>query len=224
MGDSLLYIEQFKSGARVQIQRPNDSPTGGFMCRIEVLLPDTREVLIHAPVENNRRVELKIGGPLVLRLLSDNAIFRFRATMVAYSDVDGFDVVKLRIEDDGEKIQRRSAFRFNCAIPVTFSIIYTNGQQAEREEGIVSDLSAGGSKIFTNKSLPIGTLLNVSIQLGDDLVIAFADIRTKNDMPVKSKFAYQYGIRFAMMPESDQERIIRFMYKMQRDELKKARS
>jgi len=218
-----LFLEQLKSGARVQIQRPSDGPTSGFLCKIEVYLPETRELVVHAPVERNRPVDLKAGGNFTIRLMTDNAIYRFKAILMEYGDVDGFDVLKIRILDDGEKIQRRSAFRFNCAIPVSFSVIHTTGQQAEREEGILSDLSAGGSKIFTNKSLPIGTLLNVSIQLGDELVIAFADIRTKNEMPIKSKFAYQYGVRFAMMPESDQEIIIRFMYKMQRDELKKAR-
>jgi len=192
------------------------------MCKIEVLLP-TREVLVHAPVERNRPVDLLIGGNLILRLLTDNAIYRFKATMISYGDVDGFDVVKLRIDDTGEKIQRRSAFRFNCVIPITFSVIYSSGQQAEREEGIISDLSAGGAKIFTNKNLHTGYLLNISIPLGDDFVVAFGDIRTRTELPRQSKYSYQYGIRFSMMPESDQELIIRFMYKMQREELKKAR-
>jgi c-di-GMP-binding flagellar brake protein YcgR len=218
-----LFIESLKSGARVQIQRPSDGPSGGFMCKIEVLVPESRTVIVHAPVEKNRQVDLLVGGSLTLRVLTDNAIFRFKATMMAYGDVDGFDVVKLRVDDDGEKIQRRSAFRFNCALPISFSVIYTSGQQADRENGLISDLSAGGAKIYTSKSLPPGVLLNISIPLGDDLVVAFGDIRTKTDLPKQSKYPYQYGIRFSMMPESDQELIIRFMYKMQREELKKAR-
>ena len=218
-----MYIEYLKSGARVQIQRPFDTPNDGFMCKIEVLLPDTREVLIHAPIERNKPAELPIGGILILRLLTDNAIYSFNTTMIAYADVDGFDVVKLRIDDEGKKIQRRTAFRFNCMIPVSFSVIYSSGQQSEREDGMVSDLSAGGAKIFTNKSLHTSYLLTVSISLGDQLVVAFGDVRTRTELPRGSKFSYQYGVRFAMIPEEDQEKIIKFMYKMQREELKKAR-
>ncbi|MCL1884940.1 MAG: PilZ domain-containing protein [Defluviitaleaceae bacterium] len=218
-----MFVENLKSGARVQIQRPSDGPTGGFMCKIEVLIPEKRMVLIHAPVENNRPVDLKIGGSLMLRLLTDNATYRFRSTMMEYGDVDGFDVVKLRVDDEGEKIQRRSAFRFHCSIPISFSVIYSSGQQTEREEGIIIDLSAGGTKIYTNKSLHEGYLLNISIQLDKDTVVAFGDIRAKSELPRGSKYTYQYGIRFAMMPESDQETIIRYMYKIQREELKKAR-
>jgi len=218
-----VYIDYFKSGVRVQIQRPSDSPAGGFVCKVEDFVPEKREVLVHTPVENNRPVELNAGDRLSLRLMSDNAIYCFKATLVAHTDVDGFDVVRIHIDDDGEKIQRRSAFRFNCAIPVNFSVIYTSGQKAEREQGVITDLSAGGTKIYTNKSLPMGTLLNISIPLGDELIVALGSIRSKVDMPEKSKFTYQYGVRFAMMPESDQEQIIQFMYKMQRNELRKAR-
>ncbi|MCL1884548.1 MAG: PilZ domain-containing protein [Defluviitaleaceae bacterium] len=218
-----MYLELLKSGARVQIQRPTDGPNDGYTCKVEVLLPESRVVLVHAPVEQNKPVYLKIGGNLTLRLLTDGAIYRFNVLMMSYGDVDGFDVVKLRILDEGEKIQRRSAFRFNCGIPVTYSVIYASGQQAEREEGLVSDLSAGGAKIFTNKSLHTGYLLNISIPLGEGMVVAFGDVRSKTDLPQGSKFSYQYGIRFVMMPEADQEQIIQFMYKMQREMLKKAR-
>jgi c-di-GMP-binding flagellar brake protein YcgR len=218
-----LYLEHLKTGARVQIQRPGDGPSGGFMCKIEIQLPAKREILVHAPVEKNRPVDMPIGGSFFLRLLTDNAIYRFKATMIAYGDVDGFDVVRFRIEDDGEKIQRRSAFRFNCGIKINFSVIYSSGQQAETEEALITDLSAGGAKIFTDKILQVGYLLNISLQIGDDLVVAFGDVRTKTDLPPGQKHKYQYGIRFAMMPESDQEKIIRYMYKLQRDELKKAR-
>lgn len=218
-----MYVEYLKSGSRIQIQRPNDSPTGGFMCKTEVLLLEKREVLIHAPVEGSRHVELQAGGKFTLRLLSDNAIYRFSATMVSFGTVDGFDVARFRIDDDGEKIQRRSAFRFNCVIPVTFALIYTSGQQSEREEGIITDSSAGGAKIFTNKNLHVGYILNILLPLGENLLVVFGDVRTRTELSRNPKFNYQYGVRFSMMPESDQEQLIRFMYKLQREELKKAR-
>ncbi|MCL1846171.1 MAG: PilZ domain-containing protein [Defluviitaleaceae bacterium] len=218
-----MFVNNLKSGSRVQIQRPQDGANDGFVCKVEVLVPDSREILVHAPVENNRPVDLKDAGPLTLRLLTDNAIYVFKATFLAHGDIDGFDIIKLRVDDDGEKIQQRSTFRFNCAIPITFTVIYSSGQKAERDAGVISDLSAGGAKIFTDKSLQTGYLLNVSIQLGDELVVAFGDVRSRTELPEGSEFAYQYGIRFAMMPESDQEQIIRYMYKIQRDELKKVR-
>jgi len=218
-----MFIDQLKSGARVQIQQPGDAPNSGYTCKVEVLVPSKREVLIHAPVERRRLVPLRVGEKFVLRLLSENATYCYNAVLAAYADVDGFDVLRFRLEGNGEKIQRRSSFRFVCALRVSYAVIYSSGQQSERDEGLIIDLSAGGAKMYSNKKLSAGYLLNVELQLGDDLVVAFGDIRTVTDLPKSSKYAYQYGIRFTMMPEPDQEVIIRYMYKMQREELKKAR-
>lgn len=219
-----MFIEQLKSGARVQIQRAGDSPTGGYMCKVEVVLHAKKEVLIHAPIEQGRLVRLRTGERFTLRLLTENSTFNYRAELLGYTDVDGFDVLKFRLEDGGQKVQRRSAFRFNCALGISYSIIYSSGQQSERETGLVIDLSAGGAKIYSDKKLSIGYLLNIDLQLGDDLVVAFGDVRTSMELPRDSRYAYQYGIRFSMMPEADQEAIIRYMYKMQREQLKKARN
>jgi len=218
-----MYIDQLKSGLRIQIQKAGDKETEGYMCKIEVIIPETKVVLVHAPMSQGRMVKLTQGSKFHLRLLSDNATYTFEATLEAYTDIDGFDVIMFKLTTDGNKIQRRSAFRFNCALPVQFAVISQSGQQSERIEGLIIDLSAGGAKVFSSKSLRLGDLLNISLELGNDLVVAFGDVRTKTELPMKSKYAYQYGIRFSLMPESDQEKIIRYMYKEQRELLKKAR-
>jgi len=218
-----MFIDQIKPGARLQIQRPNDGPNEGFMCKVEVVLPDVKEVMVHAPISQGRIVKLPQGGVFNLRLLTDNAAYKYGAVLAAYTDIDGFDVIKFKLTTGGDKVQRRSAFRFNCSLNVEYSVVSQSGQQSDREVGLVRDLSAGGTKIYTEKSLRVGDLLNIGLQLGDELVVAFGDVRTKTDLPRESKYPYQYGIRFTMMPESDQEKIIRYMYKEQREALKKAR-
>jgi c-di-GMP-binding flagellar brake protein YcgR len=192
------------------------------MCKIEVVQPDTQEVVIHAPPERGRKVRYRAGGNFFLRLMTENATLRYRATFKGYGQIDGFDVVNFKLEDGGEKVQRRSSFRFSCSLPCNFAIIYTSGQQSEREDGLVVDISAGGAKVYSDKNLHEGYLLNIGLMLGKETVVAFGDVRTKMELGGGSKYAYQYGIRFAMMPESDQEKIIRHMYKLQREELKKA--
>ncbi|MCL2840393.1 MAG: PilZ domain-containing protein [Defluviitaleaceae bacterium] len=218
-----MFIEQLKSGSKVQIQRLSSDTDDGYMCKIEVMLPNTREVLIYPPIENGRLVRLRTGEKFVLRLMSDNSSFRYTATLVAYTEVDGFDVLRFKLEDGGEKIQRRSAYRFAYTLNVSFSVVYSSGEQSEREEGLIIDLSAGGAKMYSDKKMTIGHLLNIDLQLGDNFLVAFADVRTVMDLPRGSRYKYQYGFRFTMMPQVDQEVIIRYMYKLQREELKKAR-
>jgi c-di-GMP-binding flagellar brake protein YcgR len=219
-----LFIEQLKAGEKVKVQRPEDDAAGGFLCKIIKLVTERRQIFIHAPAEDNKIVEMDVGSELTLHLMTDNASYNFKASVLAYTEINGYDILRLQIVNTGEKVQRRSAFRFNCAIQTTFKIIYTDGQQAEDEEGLVTDLSAGGTKIYTNKGIPEGALLNISLPLDDDVtIIAFGDVRMKREVPDNAKYKYQYGVRFTMMPEADQELIFKYIMKMQREELKKAR-
>jgi c-di-GMP-binding flagellar brake protein YcgR len=218
-----MYIDQMKSGVRVQIQRPGAGPNEGFMCKVEVVLSHTKEVLIHAPMQGGRLVDLPKGDRFVLRLQTDKSVYQFKAILMEYLKEDGFDVIKFRITDQGEKVQRRDAFRFICAIPVTYSTVSNSGQMSSPETGLIIDLSAGGVKINASKSMQIKDFLNITMQLDDDLMVAFAEVCTKKEITGNDKYKFQYGIKFAMMPPSDQEKIVRYIYKAQREELKKAR-
>jgi len=219
-----MYLEKMESGRRIQIQQPGDAINEGFMCKIEVFIDETNEVLIHAPVSRGRLVDLPKFVSYALQVHADNAIYRFRAKVVEYLKLDGFDMVKFKVLDEGEKTQRRDAFRFDCAIAVEFSIIHDNGEQSETEHGLIIDISAGGIKMFSDIDMDEGALLNVQLQLGKEFIVAFGDVRTKMRIPKtkKSRYLFQYGVRFSMMPEGDKERIIRFIYQEQRDQLKKA--
>ena len=217
-----LFISMLKTGTQVQIQRPGAGTE--YMCKVEVLIEDAQEVLVHAPRDADKPVMIDPGENLNLRIFTDSAIYRYRATMVARTIVDGFGVIRLRINDSGEKVQRRSNFRFNCAIPVTFNVVKTSGEQGDKGIGIITDLSAGGTKIFSDAILSQGSLLNIQMTLGTELLVAFGDVRTRTELPARgSKYKYQYGVRFSLMPEADQEIIIRYMYKLQREALKKVR-
>ena len=222
MGVINMYLDQLKSSARVLIQRPGDGPHDGFMCKIVTLLND-QQLLIHAPKQDGQLVKLPVGDRFILRVMSDVSIYHFKAVLMAYLKEDGFDVVKFRVTDEGEKVQRRDAFRFNCAVVVEFATVSNSGQMGDSEKGLVIDLSAGGLKLNSNKFMQVRDFLNISMQLDDDLIVAFGEVCSMKDIPDNDKYKYQYGIKFAMMPATDQEKIVRYIYRAQREELKKAR-
>ena len=219
-----MYIDHLKSGTRVYLHRRGDSASGGILTRVEMLAPDKREVYVYSPKVDGRPISLSAEEQYYFRLVSDSSVYRFKVKFLSHGEIDGFDITSFKLMDTGEKTQRRSTFRFNVSKNIVFSVIYTSGHQSEKEEGLLVDLSAGGAKIFTDRKMNIGYLLNIDLQLDDDSIVTYGDVRTASDLPNGSRFAYQYGIRFAMIPESDQEKIIRYMYKKQREDLKRANS
>ena len=219
-----MYIDHLKPGAKVYLHRRGETTSGGILTRVELLMPEKQEVYVYALKSNGHPVKLTTDEQYYLRLITESSIFRYRVKFLAHGEIDGFDISSFKLMDGGEKTQRREAYRFNLNTMVVFSVVYTDGNQSEKIDGMVVDLSAGGAKIYSDRKVSKGELIIIDLVLDDDQIIAFGDVRTANDLPPKSKFAYQYGVRFAMMAESDQERIIRFMYKKQREELKKANS
>ena len=217
-----MYEDQLKPGTKVMIQKPGDAPNEGYVCKVEALYEQEKQVIITAPIQGGRIVLLD-KGKYVLRLLNDAGSIVYKSELIARHKIDGIEMVIFSLEDGGEKIQRRSTFRLNIAMRASFSVIYTNGQQSDKEESLIIDLSVGGAKIYTNKKLNLGYLLSIEMQLDDHLMVVFGDVRTNLKLPRESKYGYQYGIRFVMMPQEDQDRIIKFIYKMQRQDLKKIR-
>ena len=219
-----MFTNRLKSGEKVYLHKWGDNDSKGILTRIEIHLPDKKEVLIYAPQVNGRVVQLNPDTYYDLRMFGETAEYRFKVKFIAHSEADGFPITRFRLMHDGEKSLRRDAFRLNLDAMVLFSIVEEDGNQSEKDEGKVVDLSAGGARIYTDRKIEIGELLNLSIQLDKDLIIAFGDIKFADAAPPPTprqpKYAYQYGISFIMLADSDQEKIIRYIYQKQRQELK----
>ena len=223
-----MFTSRIKSGAKVYLHRWGDNSGKGVLTRIEVQIPDKKEVLVYAPQVNGRVMNLNTDMYYDLRMFGDTAEYRFKVKFLAHDEIDGFPISRFKLMHDGEKKHRREVFRLNLDAMVMFSIINEDGNQSEKDEGKVVDLSAGGVKIHTNRKIDKGELLNLSIQLENDAVIAFGDIKHAEPAPLsasklKRKYSYQYGIRFVTLTDSDEEKIIRFLYQKQMQEMRNLR-
>jgi c-di-GMP-binding flagellar brake protein YcgR len=210
-----MLAENIKTGTRVEItpkrRLPNEKP---HLSMVETVVND-KKVMIHAPAFRGEPIRLPKNENYVLRFLTENAVFRFDALLQEYVNVDGFEVILFQISGEGDKIQRRGLFRFTCAIPVTFTVVSENGDQSETQEGMIRDLSGGGMKMLSRLNMQEKSLIRVMLQLEDDYIMAFGEVLAKSDVP-DSIYEFQYGVKFAVMPEADQEKIIRFLYNEQR--------
>ena len=223
-----MFTNRLKSGEKVYLHKWGDNESKGILTRIEIFLPAKKEVQIYAPQVDGRILQLNTDTFYDLRIFGETAEYRFKVKFLSNDAADGFPISRFQLMHEGEKTLRRDAFRLNINTMVLFSVIENDGNQTEKEEGKVVDLSAGGAKILTNKEINQGELLNLSIQLDNDLIIAFGDIRFSDEAPqpksrTEPRYAYAYGISFVMLADSDQEKIIRYMYKAQREALKTAR-
>ncbi|MCL2605027.1 MAG: flagellar brake protein [Defluviitaleaceae bacterium] len=215
-----MLIKDIKTGDQVQIVYKGSATQGPYLTRVEVVESD-KTILIHAPLDKGKRIRLVERNVYGLRFISGEAQVNFDAKFMEHERVEGFEMLRFFLVSDGEKVQRRNAFRFICSIPVTFNVVADSGEQSTRTEGVVRDLSSGGIKMITTISIPQGSLLRIDLFLDDDYVMAFGHVLMTKHTPENVKYPYQYGIRFEVLPESDEERIVRYVYNEQRKLLKR---
>ena len=228
-----MFTNRLKSGEKAYLHKWGDNSSKGIITRIEHYRADDKELHIWPPKVNGRTARLSSDSFYEIRLFGETAEYRYKVKFIAHDEVDGFPISRFKLLHDGEKILRRDAFRLNLDTMVLFSVVQEDGHQSEKLEGRVIDLSSGGVRILTNQELNRGELLNLSIQLDNDLIIAFGDIRFSAAAPPPSRrgvgknpqprYTHQYGVSFVMLGDSDEEKIIQYMYRKQREALINAR-
>ena len=229
-----MFTNHLKSGEKAYLhQWGDDDSSKGILTRIEHYKAEDKELHIWPPKVDGKTARINSDSFYEIRLFADTAEYRYKVKFIKHDEIDGFPITRFKLMHDGEKILRRNAFRINLDTMVLYSVVQDDGNQSDKIEGRVVDLSSGGAKILTNQELDRGELLNLSIQLDNHLIIAFGDVRFAAPAPPtffrgigknpRPRYTYQYGISFVMLSDTDEEKIIQYMYRKQREELGRTR-
>jgi len=143
---------------------------------------------------------------------TEKGMLRFLAEVADRGEDGGAGSVRLSLLSDGERIQRRSFFRFNCVMPFTFSAADAPGENCD---GVMKDICGGGIRFVTNRDVPRDSIICCAITLRGETLKLSGEILHKQRFP-KSAYAYQYRIQFGDLPRDERERILRYIYDEQR--------
>ncbi|MGI6226653.1 MAG: flagellar brake protein, partial [Peptococcales bacterium] len=117
--------------------------------------------------------------------------------------------------------QRRDFVR----IPVSLSLEYRVENGAKSEEtfhtGVIRDLSGGGAQLASKRKLVKGTILQVKFSLPEDLIVCKAKVMWVYTEVKEQKETYLIGLKFIDINERLRERIIRYVFKRQRELIQK---
>ena len=213
-------LHEVKRGDAVQISKPNGTAQDQHTVRMEAVENPTT-VLLHSPKADGRTVVLPSKQMYKLCFLLDGSMLLYNGSLRENVNIGGYDMMRFELTDEGEKVQRRNAFRFACSVPFAFNVVNINGEQDPLTEGVIRDLSSGGIKFITTAKFEMGSLLRIDLNLNDDYVMAFGIVVMHRHKPDNIKYPHTYGIRFEVMPVSDEERIVRYIYNEQRKLLKR---
>ncbi len=124
---------------------------------------------------------------------------------------------------EADHSERRQFYRLLTTLEPRYAArVSTEGEELERVEARILDLSGGGMQLHTRHWLPVGARLRLIFALENDpqdvdaLATVLSVVR-----PGASRAFYRVHCRFIDLARSERERIVRFIFRKQIDFRKK---
>lgn len=220
-----MLFSNIKIGDRLEITLLQDRKSGrSYVSQVEDVIGGD-EIVIHVPISYGQLVKLSMREWYSMLFFTEKGMIRFDAEITGYSKENEFHFMRVKLLSKGERIQRRDFFRFNCLLPLKFSIIEESESEDEAEntdinDAIIKDIGGGGLRFVTNESIGDKGKIKCVMMLGDDCFVISGKVLHKQYFP-KSNYKYQYRVQFVNILELEQERIIQYIFNEQRKMMQK---
>ncbi len=241
-----MRLEHIKVGNRMEISlRKNDSKGRVYISQVEDMYAN-EQLLILMPISYGRLVKLPLNEIYSFMFFTEKGMYRYDGKITKYISQDNYYFMLLQIVSEGEKVQRRSFFRFNCLLPLRFSKViedpeHDEDKQEEKQgevtfplvadtinaeeklsKGVIKDIGGGGIRFITNEDIGDVEKIKCLIVLKSNYLIVLGKVLQKQQFP-KSNYKYQYRVEFIDIKPDEQAQIVKFIFDEQRKVLQKTK-
>jgi c-di-GMP-binding flagellar brake protein YcgR len=185
-------------------------------------------IAISIPIKEGQYIPLRVGEQLeVIYYPNNEDIYKFN-TVVVGRQVDRIPIILLGMPVSIMKIQRRKFVRVPVVCNIECSVI--DKALAHKElsilaninknklEAILLDLSGGGMRVRLNADVKLNDTIVSYIPIEQDVIIV-KGVVVRIDKGEDNKCAY--GINFLDLNEKTRDKIIRFIFQLMRDQMRK---
>lgn len=184
-------------------------------------------ISISIPIKDGQYLPLRKGEKIEVIYYYANNIYKFH-TVVVDRKVDRIPLLQIGSPKEVFKIQRRKFVR----VPIICSVNYekvVKGTYASEEKvdddsspifkATMIDLSGGGMKIRLKEDIKTGDELLMHISMGKETLTVKGEV-TRSEKGYDSKLN-TCGINFLDLNERTREKLIKFVFEIMRDQMRK---
>lgn len=215
-------MSSIRTNQRVTIERLDLDPPERYLSRIEGV--DSEQIVLACPVRQGAPVPVHIGENLRVTLFHAGGAHAFQTVVV---DRAAGQVNFLHVERPQrlEALQRRQFFREPTLLK---TICSTAADGEQRVEGVTRNIGGGGLCFRTKDLKGLRLMLQarvpeqpvwVEIELPDHPLCAVADMAWLQESE-DGRYA-DLAMEFLDLAEPERERLIRYLFVLQRDALRK---
>jgi c-di-GMP-binding flagellar brake protein YcgR len=208
-----------KPGHRVQV-RPAGARNGRGHDST-VLEIEATTVLIEVPTREGEPLRLRPGDQVHVSLQAHGRRYSFDTAVQSLHDGPQ-PGVSLEMPSAVAQHDRREFYRLPIMIhPRYAALTDKDGEEVERVELVIADISGGGLRLRAHRWVPVGTRMRLIFDLGDDEdeLDALAEAVSVDEDGRRG--SYRVNARFVEPSRQLEERIVRFVFSQQVELLQK---
>lgn len=212
--DSVLKI-----GQRVELSIEGD--TRAFASRLEDIQDSV--IALATPLDERRQqVSLEAGAKVKCKVYGGECYYMFD-TVYKYKASENILLWYVTRPEDVQKIQYRGFVRVKTTQQVQISPVNEEGVVEPAFTTSTVDLSGGGLCFSLKRPLPIRSKVGLEIAFipGTDLIQLMSRVIRCSEVDVNGSKVYQIGVEFLAIDRSIQNKIVKFIFDLQRDSLAK---
>lgn len=212
---------------------------------------DSNVATIAIPSFKGHLIPLRVDDIYELQFVTRIGLYRCRGKVVKRNRTpNGLAVAEVKFISALEKFQRRQFYRMQCIIPMSYSILNQvqkelyqekkrcltleqkleiekklENQQLLFQKATVLDISGGGMRFNSSLQQEVGDILLLQPALPETvrkkIPFLFGRIIISRRIPNKEPVAYDNRIEFMEISSAEQEQIITYIFKEERDKRKR---
>lgn len=207
--------EKPKINQKVQVNIKNYPYEGCYSSRVEEI--SSERIVLAAPFKGSNVIPLHIGDVITVTYWTETAGYSF-TTEIVDTNYGNLPTITIKHPRQIERIQRRKYLRLPATIPVTYRVL-NNPEKSDVYHSFTLDISGGGVLICSPVCLSYNDKLDITLALPQkgEINVVGRVLRIEERIDKKSRIrSYLLGIEFLEINEPDRDKIIAFIFDMQR--------
>ena len=181
-------------------------------------------IAISIPINAGEYVPLSKGTSIDVIYYEEENLYKFQSSVIGRK-FENIPILLIAKPKEIKKIQRRKYVR----VPIITTVKYKNLKneprinpstvaQSEYSQAVLVDLSGGGMRIKVSEEIKLSDFLLVSLTIDkEDILIVGQAMRIIKD----DEGRFSCGLSFEFLDNSTRERIIKFIFQLMREQMKK---
>lgn len=190
--------------------------SGCYPSRVEDISPN--RIVLAAPLKGQKTVPLEDGEVITVEYCGSSAVYSF-TTRIVGTGKGHLPTITVESPQMIRRRQRRSFLRMKARIPVTLTPVSAGGNLSPPPiyQMETVDISGGGLMLKSPLPFPEGESLELEVSLPQRGVVEALGKVVRVEMKKGgSSPCYMLGIEFTVIKEAERQKIISYVYELQR--------